>query len=166
MYEQFLFGGRAMTDVDPDGRMVLPAFVTEVLERRGSARTICFGVHERDSCLHAYDESYHRALFAEIERRRLSDEAAGRSAFDHHSRLRRVFGFIEQAPIAEDGAIVLPPLLRRKAMIKRAALIVGVGGSFEIWSPRVARDAADPLVRELADLRGQSAAPEEGMLAA
>ena len=166
MYEQFLFGGRAMTSVDPDGRMILPAFIIDVLERRGAARTICFGVHERDSCLHAYDAGYHRALFAEIERRRLADEVAGRTAADHHSRLRRVFGFIEQAPIAEDGAIVLPPLLRRKAMIKRAALIVGVGGGFEIWSPRVAREAADPLVRELADLRGQAAAPEEGMLAA
>lgn len=165
MYEQFLFGGRAMTSVDHDGRMALPAFVTEVLERRGSARTICFGVHERDSCLRAYDESYHRALFAEIERRRLSDEEAGRTAADHHSRLRRAFGFVEQAPVGDDGAITLPPLLRRKAMIKRAALIVGVGGSFEIWSPRVARDAADPLVRELADLRAPIAA-EEGMLAA
>lgn len=165
MYEQFLFGGRAMTSVDHDGRMVLPVFVTEVLERRGSARTICFGVHERDSCLRAYDESYHRALFAEIERHRLSDEAAGRTAADHHSRLRRAFGFVEQGAILEDNSILLPPLLRRKAMIKRAALVVGVGGSFEIWSPRVARDAADPLVRELADLRGQ-ATPEEGMLAA
>ena len=165
MFEQYLFGGRALASVETDGRMTLPAFVTEALERRRSDRVIRFGVHERDSCLHAYDESYHRALFAEIERRRLTDEAAGRTAADHHSRLRRVFGFIEQAPVAEDGTIVLPPLLRRKAMIKRAALIVGVGASFEIWSPRVARDAADPLVRELADLRGQ-VSHEEGMLAA
>ncbi|MFN3727252.1 MAG: hypothetical protein ACK4SZ_13225 [Allosphingosinicella sp.] len=166
MYEQFLFGGRAVTSVDHGGRMILPAFVTEVLERRGSSRTIWLGVHERDSCLHAYDQSYHRTLFAEIERRRLSDEAAGRTAADHHSRLRRAFGFVEQSPIADDGAIILPPLLRRKAMIKRAALIVGVGGSFEIWSPRVAREATDPLVRELADLRGPATSPEEGMLAA
>lgn len=166
MYERFLFGGRAVTSVDHDGRMILPAFVIEVLERRGSAGMICLGVHERDSCLHAYDESYHRALFAEIERRRLSDEAAGRTAADHHSRLRRAFGFVEQTLVADDGAILLPPLLRRKALIKRSALIVGIGGSFEIWSPRVARDAADPMVRELADLRGPASAPEEGMLAA
>jgi len=161
MVDQHLFSGRAIAAVDAAGRFTLPGFIRDVLEQRSQQRLICFGVHERDACLLAYDASYSRALFEDIERRRIGDEAAGRSGADHHSRMRRMFGFVEHAAFDADGLVVLPALLRRKAMIRKTALLIGVGGGFELWNPRIARDAADPQVRELADLRVRDITDDE-----
>jgi MraZ protein len=114
------------------------------------------GAHESDPCLTAYAPGETPALHAEIERRRLRDEAAGAPAESHHARARRMFGFVEDAAI-EEGRLALPPMMRRKGRIGALALFVGTGRGFEIWNPELAREAGDEALRELAEYRLEQA---------
>ena len=146
-----LFSGNALRAVDAEGRTLLPAFVLAVLDRRRAGARLLFGPHEQDPCISGYDESYEAVLHAEIERRRLRDEAQGVPAAAHHSRARRTFGAVERASYDARGRITLPPMMRRKSRIGARALFIGAGGSFEVWDPDLARQAEDREVRELAE---------------
>ena len=145
-----LFSGVALQAVDAEGGMLLPLFILHALVRRSEARRLLFGPHESDPCTSGYDEHYQAWLYAEVERRRLRDETLGRAAAEHHRRVRRAFGAVEAADIDTRGRIVLPPMTRHRSRIGDAALVVGTGGSFEIWNPEVAREAGDDELRELA----------------
>ena len=97
-----------------------------------------------------YDPGHEAWLFAEVERRRLREESLGLAPAGHHQRARRTFGAAESASYDADGRIVLPPMARRRGRIGAAALVVGTGGSFEIWNPEIARDSGDGELRQLA----------------
>jgi MraZ protein len=146
------FGGSALAAVDGGGRVRLPRFVRETAERRSDARLLIFGAHESDSCATGYDPAYRRMLFADSERLRLRDEAAGADTA-HHGRARRAFGLTEQAEIDGEGRVVLPPMIRRLAGIESEALFVGTGGAFEIWNPHAAAESGDPALAEMARWR-------------
>ena len=145
-----LFSGAALQAVDAHGLMRLPDFVLRALDRRSDARRLLFAPHEIDPCMTGYDPGYESWLFAEAERRRLREEALGMAAVAHHRRARRTFGAAEAAGVDEAGRVVLPPMARRRAGIKGAALLIGTGGSFEIWNPEIARAADDDELRALA----------------
>lgn len=153
MQIEHLYGGSALADVDGRGRVRLPRFVRETAERRSDARFLVLGPHESDSCLTGYDPGYRRMLFADSERLRLLDEAAGAGAAPHHGRARRAFGLTEQTEIDEHGRIALPAMVRRIGRIEGRALFVGTGGAFEIWNPELAATSGDPALAELARWR-------------
>ena len=44
-------------------------------------------------------------------------------------------------------------MMRRKGRIEDLALFVGVGGTFEIWNPRLALESGGADLRELATYR-------------
>jgi MraZ protein len=148
---EHLFTGSALNAVDAKGRLSVPAFIRSVIERRSDARAIIVGLHEVDPCLTAYDRNYARNLYSENERRRLNEESA--DAQMHFSRARRTFGVTEEVPYDTSGRIILPPMMRRKGRIDDLALFVGVGGTFEIWNPRLALESKDADLRELAAYR-------------
>ncbi len=148
---EHLFNGSALNAVDAKGRLSVPAFIRQVIERRSDARAIILGGHEVDPCLTGYDRNYARILYHENERRRLNEEAADPKA--HFARARRTFGITEEVPYDTSGRIILPPMMRRKGRIEELALFVGVGGTFEIWNPQVALKSDDAELRELAAYR-------------
>ena len=150
---EHLFNGSALSAVDAKGRLSVPAFIRGVIERRSDSRTVVIGMHEVAPCLSAYDRGYARFLFAENERRRLSEEAAGGDVAAHHARARRTFGLTEEVPYDTSGRIILPPMMRRKGRIEDLALFVGVGGTFEIWNPHLALESGDEDLRDLAAYR-------------
>jgi MraZ protein len=123
-----------------------------VLESGAGTGRMMVGAHESDPCLTAYDAKRTPSIEAEVERRRLRDEATGAPAADHYARIRRAFGFVEDAPI-EGGRLHLPEIMRRKGRIGDRVLFVGTGGGFEIWNPQIAREAGDEALRELAEYR-------------
>jgi MraZ protein len=148
---EHLFNGSALNAVDAKGRLSVPAFIRSVVERRSDARGLIIGAHEVDPCLTAYDLNYARNLYAENERRRLVEEGTDPQA--HFARARRTFGITEEVPYDSSGRIILPPMMRRKGRIEDLALFVGVGGTFEIWNPRLALESGDADLRELAAYR-------------
>jgi transcriptional regulator MraZ len=149
-----LFGGSALQKVEAGGRVRLPRFVREVARLRSDGGTLVIGVHESDNCLSGYDPAFRRLLFADSERRRLSDES-------QHGRLRRVFGLTEEARIDGSGRVALPPMLRRLAGIGDRALFVGTGGAFEIWDPDAALASGDAALAELGRWRIAESAPTD-----
>ena len=146
-----LFSGTALQAVDAHGGMQLPAFVLRTLARRSESRRLLFSPHEVDPCMTGYDAAFEAWLFADAERRRLRDESLGLGASEHHQRARRTFGAVESASFDEAGRLVLPPMTRRRGRVADAALVIGTGGSFEIWNPDIARAAGDDELRQLAD---------------
>ncbi len=147
------FQGSALNAVDAKGRLSVPAFVRNVIERSSEARAIVIGAHEVSPCLTAYGRSYARNLYKEMERRRLAEEDRGGTLQDHYARARRAFGMTEDVPYDTSGRIVLPPMMRRKGKIEDLALFVGVGGIVEIWNPRVALAEGDRDLKEIAAWR-------------
>ena len=150
---EHLFNGSALTAVDAKGRLSVPAFIRGVIERRSDAKAVVIGMHEVSPCLNAYDRGYARNLFAENERRRLAEEAQGGDTAAQYARARRTFGLTEDVPYDTSGRIILPPMMRRKGQIEDLALFVGVGGTFEIWNPRLALASDDEDLRDLAAYR-------------
>jgi MraZ protein len=148
---EHLFNGSALNAVDAKGRLSVPAFIRSVIERRSDAKALIIGAHEVDPCLTAYDRNYARNLFVENERRRLNEEGADPQA--HFARARRTFGVTEEVPYDSSGRIILPPMMRRRGRIEDLALFVGVGGTFEIWNPRLALESSDEDLRDLAAYR-------------
>ena len=152
MAVEHLFSGSAVGAVGLDGAVRLPPFILRVVEAGAGQGRMMVGAHESDPCLTAWEPRRAPALHAEVERRRLRDEAEGAAESEHHTRARRAFGFVEDAPI-EEGRLLLPPMMRRKGGIGARVLFVGTGSGFEIWNPEVARRAGDPAVREIAEYR-------------
>lgn len=148
-----LFSGSALCAIDADGAVVLPPFVRAAIERRSESRAVVIGGHAADPCLTAYDPGHRRVLHADLERRRLADEAAGRAPGSHHGRLRQAFGAVEDVPYDADGRLALPPFVRRRGGLGRFALFVGAGATFEIWDPETALESGDRELRALAAFR-------------
>jgi MraZ protein len=147
------FQGSALNAVDAKGRLSVPAFVRNVIERRSDARAIVIGAHEVSPCLTAYGRNHARSLYSEMERRRLREEERGGTVEDHYARARRIFGMTEDVPYDTSGRIILPPMMRRKGAIEDLALFVGVGGIVEIWNPRIALEQGDRDLKEIAAWR-------------
>jgi DNA-binding transcriptional regulator/RsmH inhibitor MraZ len=135
------YAGHALIRVQPSGKVRLPDFARQVLERHPS--TIFIGLHPALPCLIAFDGRYQQ---------RLSDEISGESAGgERQARMRRVFGTTQEMGWPCDH-LRLPDLARRKAMIAARALFVGIGGAMEIWDPQLAAQSGDEVLEELAAL--------------
>jgi MraZ protein len=149
---EHLFSGNAVDAVGRDGAVRLPPFIRRVVEGGSGTGRMVVGAHESDTCLTAWEPRRAPEIQAEVERRRLRDEAEGAPAADHHARARRAFGFVEDAIII-GGRLIIPPMMRRKGRIGERVLFVGTGSGFEIWDPDLAREAGDPALREIAEFR-------------
>lgn len=134
------FSGSSLVAVDARGRLTLPAFVLQTLRRRSDSDALLLRAHETDPCLTGHDAAYGSAVAEELHRLKLIDEQKGVPAAAHHARARRLFAFGEETRCNGKGRIELPPLMRRRALIGERALVIGTGGTFEIWDPGIARD--------------------------
>jgi DNA-binding transcriptional regulator/RsmH inhibitor MraZ len=158
-----IFSGNALGALDEEGRVRLPPFILREMARHAGGGRVLLGVHESDPCLTGYGSSLQPRLEAELERRRLRDEALGRAAGEHHARARRTFGLVEEASYDESGRLTLPPLARRRGGLGRHILFIGAGSHFEIWDPSLAMAEGDEELRYVAEYRleGSSAATFE-----
>jgi MraZ protein len=148
-----IFSGNALGALDEDGRVRLPPFILREMARHEGGGRVLLGVHESDRCLTGYGSALRPRLEAELERRRLRDEALGRAPEEHHARARRTFGLVEEASYDEAGRLTLPPLARRRGGLGRYILFVGAGAHFEIWDPSLAMAEGDEELRYLAEDR-------------
>jgi MraZ protein len=145
---EHLFRGNALNAVDAKGRVSVPAFIRQKIERRSDEKAIVLARHEAFPCLVGYDTRYAEIVAEENERKRLKEEDSDPLA--HYSRAYLTMGDTGEVPYDGSGRIVLPPRIRRKAAIEDLALFVGVGGTFEIWNPRVAVEQGPAPLAELA----------------
>lgn len=146
-----LFKGNALCPVSLGGRMILPAFTRDTLTGRASSNRMLIGIHETDACLVAFDRGELEEIEDDCRRRRIAEE--GSAPNQNHIRLRRIFGFMEDVEVRDSGRFRLPALLRRRAQIGDAVLVIGTGGAFELWDPQTALDSGDPGLCELVAFR-------------
>ena len=143
---EHLFQGSALNAVDGKGRVSIPAFLRSVIERRGDARTIVLAKHEAFPCLSGYDPGYAALKHAKLERLLEKEETSPDAQLEYQQRNLIAFAATEEVPYDSSGRIILPPLMRRRGRIEDLALFVGVGGTFEIWNPKLF--LKDPRVPE------------------
>jgi len=148
-----IFSGNALGALDEEGRVRLPPFILREMARHGDGGSLLFGVHEKDPCLTGYGSALRPRLEAELERRRLRDEAMGRAPDEHHARARRMFGLVEEARYDQAGRLTLPPLARHRGGLGRYILFIGAGSHFEIWDPSLAMSEGDDELRYVAEYR-------------
>ena len=154
-----IFSGNALGALDEEGRVRLPPFILREMARHSNGGRVLLGVHESDPCLTGYGSALKPRLEAELERRRLRDEALGRSPEEHHARARRTFGLVEEASYDEAGRLTLPPLARRRGGLGARILFIGAGSHFEIWDPSLAMADGDEELRYVAEYRLAGGAP-------
>jgi MraZ protein len=148
-----IFSGNALGALDEEGRVRLPSFILKEMVRHGDGGRVLLGVHERDPCITGYGPALQPRLEAELERRRLRDEALGRPAQEHHARARRTFGLVEEARYDDGGRLTLPPLARHRGGLGRDILFIGAGSHFEIWDIPLAIAEGDDELRFVAQYR-------------
>lgn len=148
-----IFSGSALGAIDDAGGVRLPAFVLREVACHGEGGRLLFGAHDTDPCITGYGPQLRPRLEAELERRRLRDEALGLPSHGHHARARRTFGLVEEARYDEIGRLTLPPLARRRGSLGRAILFIGAGSHFEIWDPSRAIAEGDEELRYVAEYR-------------
>ena len=134
---EHLFQGSALNAVDAKGRVSVPAFLRQVIERRGDARTIVLAKHDNFSCLSAYDPAYAALRHEKLERLLEKQETDPSSEMEHARRTMMAFGATEEVPYDSSGRIIVPPMMRKKGQLDDLALFIGVGETFQIWNPKL-----------------------------
>lgn len=124
-----MYIGSAICEVTIGGELMLPRRFFETLRARSIDDYLLIGLHEESPCLVAFDRVYVLQRQFEIAER-LAKSPGG---FHDHHRLRRYYGFVDEAPLAPDGMLQLPPVLRERGAIGCSALLVASGARFEIW---------------------------------
>ena len=132
---EHLFQGSALNAVDAKGRVSLPAFLRQVVEKRGDAHAVVLAKHDSFPCISAYDRGYAAIQHRKLERLGEKGETDPDSLAEYHRRNMLAFGTTEDVPYDPSGRIVLPPMSRRKAGIGDLALFIGAGETFQIWNP-------------------------------
>ena len=147
------FTGKWLNAVDAKGRVSVPASLRKIVTARTpDAKTLMVARHERDQCIRAFDRSYVALAYQDMRTRQAADVAAGRPTDARFALSGTLFGSMEEVAIDGSGRIILPPGLRRRAMIGDSAMFLGVGETFEIWSPEAALKSDDrPDVREFVE---------------
>jgi MraZ protein len=147
------FTGKWLNAVDAKGRVSVPASLRKVVTARTpDAKSLMLARHERDTCVRGFDLSYVALAYQDMRAKQAADIAAGRPTEARFASSGTLFGSMEETAIDGSGRIILPPGLRRRAGITDAAMFLGVGETFEIWSPDAALKADDrPDVREFVE---------------
>ena len=141
---EHLFQGSALNAVDAKGRVSVPAFLRQVIERRGDARTIVLAKHDHFQALSAYDPGHATLKHNKLERLLEKQETDPAAEMEHARRTMMAFGATEEVPYDSSGRVIIPAIMRRQSGIEDLALFIGVGETFQLWNPTLV--LADPTL--------------------
>jgi len=147
------FTGKWLNTVDAKGRVSVPAPIRKIITARvPDAKTMMLARHDRDQCIKGFDKTYLALAYRDMRAQQEADIQGGRSSDSRFTRSGTLFGSTEEIAIDGSGRIILPPGLRKRAAISDAAMFLGTGGTFEVWSPEIALKCKDrPDVQEFAE---------------
>lgn len=138
-----MFRGRYEHQLDPKGRLALPAAFRRVLAEAHEG-TLVVTAHISSPCLVAYPVREWEQF--ELRLSQLPQ-------FDRNVMLlRRLYvGSAMDCPVDRQGRVLIPPVLRTHAGLEREAYWVGGMKTLEIWS-KAAWDASVEAMRAEVDL--------------
>ncbi len=121
-----MFRGRFEHQIDPKGRLALPAAFRRVLAATHE-QTLVLTAHISSPCLVAYPVKEWETFEARLSQLPQFDRSV--------MLLRRLYvGSAMDCPIDRQGRILVPPVLRTHAGLEREAYWVGGMRSMEVWS--------------------------------
>ena len=120
-----MFRGVAQLNLDSKGRLAVPARFRDALTARCSGHLVVTA--DSDRCLLIYP----LPDWEPIEQKLMA-----LSSFNAQIRelQRRLVGYAEDVVMNATGRILVPPALRNYAQLEKAAVLVGQGHKFELWS--------------------------------
>ena len=120
-----MFRGVAQLNLDSKGRLAVPARFRDALTARCSGHLVVTA--DSDRCLLIYP----LPDWEPIEQKLMA-----LSSFNAQIRelQRRLVGYAEDVVMDATGRILVPPALRNYAQLEKAAVLVGQGHKFELWS--------------------------------
>jgi MraZ protein len=146
-----MFRGVNGVNIDVKGRIVVPTRYRErlLLESRGC---VVLTIDTEERCLLLYPI----AAWEEIE-----SKLATLPSFNPAARRiqRLLIGHATEAEIDSHGRILLPPLLREYAGLKKHSMLVGQGKKFELWDDKHWQERRAQWLSEESDENGEL--PEE-----
>jgi MraZ protein len=119
-----MFLGRYEHAIDEKGRLTIPVRYRELLENGA------YVLQGFDRNLMVLDASSFEKIYEHINQMSMTDPTA------RHLK-RFIFSAAERAEFDRAGRLLLPQFLRESARLSGAAVLVGVGDYFEIWSPEI-----------------------------
>ncbi|MFL9839461.1 hypothetical protein ABS767_00675 [Sphingomonas sp. ST-64] len=139
--------GHCILPVKANGLVRLPAFVRRNVNNDGPS--IFLGLHATLPCLVGSSVQWWQQLTMACDDHRFDGEPAPREIPAPPPTSRRLFGFCEEF-WRPNEFVKLPGWARAVAGIAHAALFVGMGETFEIWSLEDALKSNDPNLVALA----------------
>jgi len=142
-----VFRGVAQLNLDSKGRLAVPARFRDALTARCSGHLVVTA--DSDRCLLIYP----LPDWEPIEQKLMA-----LSSFNAQIRelQRRLVGYAEDVVMDATGRILVPPALRNYAQIEKAAVLVGQGHKFELWS----KDSWDARMEKGGDVGPGGLPPE------
>lgn len=139
-------------NIDAKGRVVMPTRYRERLQL-DSKNAVVLTIDTEERCLLLYP----LPEWEEIERK-----LAALPSFNPAARRiqRLLIGHATDAEIDGQGRVLLPPLLREYAGLKKRAVLVGQGKKFELWDEAHWDQSRSSWLKEESD-SSDSALPEE-----
>lgn len=146
MDQEHLFRGSALSAVDAKGRLSVPSFIRQKIERRSDERILVLSAHPQFDCLVGYDTN-HAAVMLEKAEKRLGENPDPFAELDMQAGL---LGGTLDVSYDTSGRIILPPRFKRRAGIGELAMFVGTGGEFLVWNPETALKSESRALRDIA----------------
>lgn len=146
--------------MDAKGRLSVPAFIRQKIERRSDEKLIVLAKHKVLPCLVGYDSNYVPDVavrptddsdllspdLSEEER----DAAELRRAMAEVDAFAGVYSNPADVPYDPSGRIIMPGRLKKRAQIDDLAMFIGAKETFMVWNPRIAISAGSRQLAELA----------------
>ena len=121
-----MFRGIAEINLDPKGRLAIPAKYREVLAELCRGQLVAT-IDITDTCLRLYPLPVWQEIEAQLEALPSTDQNARRVQ-------RLLLGHASDLEMDGNGRVLLPASQRSAAGIEKKAVLLGMGNKLELWS--------------------------------
>ena len=104
----------------------------QYLREDGDEKKFCISLVDGSRSALAYGTDHVTRLIDEVERDALEALARGEQ-FDRKTRLRNIYGTIEEVLVDGAGRFSLPGTVKKHCRIEEGILFIGVGNFIELW---------------------------------
>jgi MraZ protein len=121
-----VFQGETAVTIDDKGRLAIPTAARELVARAGNRLVVTYNPYE-SGCLWLYPE-------AEWEKVRDQVNALPNAKRVHRNLQLKLVGAATPVEPDSSGRVLVPASHRNAAGIDKKAVLLGMGGKFELWS--------------------------------